>query len=78
MADLIRPCIDQDFEDILEVINDAAQAYQGVIPRDRFKDPYMAPEEVRREVEHGVRFWGFEQDGQLLGVMARRISRTSR
>jgi N-acetylglutamate synthase-like GNAT family acetyltransferase len=69
MADLIRPCTDQDLEDILEVINDAAQAYKGVIQSDRFKDPYMAPKELRREIEHGVRFWGFEQDGQLLGVM---------
>jgi N-acetylglutamate synthase-like GNAT family acetyltransferase len=69
MADMIRPCTDQDFEDIFEVINDAAQAYQGVIPSDRFKDPYMPCEELRREIEHGVRFWGYEQDGQLLGVM---------
>ena len=69
MADVIRPCTDQDFEDIFEVINDAAQAYQGVIPSDRFKDPYMPREELRREIEHGVRFWGYEQDGQLLGVM---------
>ena len=68
MADMIRPCTDQDFEDIFEV-NDAAQAYQGVIPSDRCKDPYMPREELRREIEHGVRFWGFEQDGQLLGVM---------
>ena len=69
MADMIRPCTDQDFDEILEVINDAAQAYQEVIPSDRFKDPYMPREELRREVEHGVRFWGYEQDGQLLGVM---------
>ena len=69
MADMIRPCTDQDFDEILEVINDAAQAYQEVIPSDRFKDPYMPREELRREVEHGVRFWGYEQDRQLLGVM---------
>ena len=69
MADMIRPCTDQDFDEILEVINDAAQAYQGVIPSDRFKDPYMPREELRREIEHGVRFWGYEQDGRLLGVM---------
>jgi GNAT superfamily N-acetyltransferase len=69
MADLIRPCTDQDLEAILEVINDAAQAYKGVIPEDRFKEPYMPHEELKREVEHGVRFWGFAQDGRLLGVM---------
>jgi N-acetylglutamate synthase-like GNAT family acetyltransferase len=69
MADVIRRCTDQDLEGILEVINDAAQAYKGVIPDDRFKEPYMPSEELRREIEDGVRFWGLEQDGQLIGVM---------
>ena len=69
MADVIRPCADQDVDEILEVINDAAQAYKGAIPHDRFQEPYMPSGELRREIEHGVRFWGFEQDGQLLGVM---------
>jgi N-acetylglutamate synthase-like GNAT family acetyltransferase len=69
MADVIRLCTDQDFDEIFEVINDAAQAYKGVIPDDRFTEPYMPLEELRHEIEHGVRFWGLEQDGQLLGVM---------
>jgi N-acetylglutamate synthase-like GNAT family acetyltransferase len=69
MADVIRLCTDQDLEAILEVINDAAQAYKGTIPSDWFKDPYMPREELKHEIERGVRFWGFEQDGQLLGVM---------
>jgi N-acetylglutamate synthase-like GNAT family acetyltransferase len=69
MAYTIRLCTDQDVDEILEVIYDAAQAYKGVIPNDRFKEPYMPREELRREVEHGVRFWGLEQHGQLLGVM---------
>ena len=69
MADVIRRCTDQDLEGILEVINDAAQAYKGVIPDDRFEEPYMPSEELRREIEDGVRFWGLEQDGQLIGVM---------
>ena len=69
MADLIRPCTARDLEEILEVINDAAQAYEGVIPDDRYQAPYMPPGELRREIEHGVRFWGLEQDGRLLGVM---------
>lgn len=68
-ADVIRPCTDQDLEGILEVINDAALAYKGVIPDDRYGEPYMAPEELTREVAHGLRFWGFEQDRRLLGVM---------
>jgi N-acetylglutamate synthase-like GNAT family acetyltransferase len=69
MAEVIRPCTDRDLEEILEVINDAAQAYEGVIPDDRFKEPHMRLEELRHEIEQGVRFWGLEQDGQLLGVM---------
>ncbi len=69
MTDAIRPCTDRDLEDILEVINDAAQAYQGVIPADRFKEPYMPGPELRREIGLEVRFWGLERDRRLLGVM---------
>jgi len=65
MADVIRPCTDRDLEGLLEVINGAAQAYKGVIPSDRFKEPYMPSEELRHEIKDGVRFWGFER----LGVM---------
>ena len=39
MADVIRACADQDLDEILEVINDAARAYRGVIPDDRVKAP---------------------------------------
>jgi N-acetylglutamate synthase-like GNAT family acetyltransferase len=69
MSEAIRPCTDLDFGEILEVINDAAQAYKGVIPDDRFKEPYMPPEELRRAVDDGVRFWRFERDRRVLGVM---------
>ena len=69
VADPIRPCVDRDRAAILEVINDAARAYAGVIPADRYRDPYMAPEELGREIAHGVRFWAVERDGRLLAVM---------
>ena len=69
MADLIRPCAEPDVAAILDVINDGAQAYAGVIPADRFRDPYMAPEELRHEIADGVQFWGLERDGELLAVM---------
>jgi N-acetylglutamate synthase-like GNAT family acetyltransferase len=69
MAEVIRPCADGDLDEILEVINDGARAYKGVIPDDRFSEPCMPGKELRNEIEHGVRFWGLEQDGQLLGVM---------
>ncbi|MDU2242752.1 MAG: hypothetical protein E7E23_19480 [Paenibacillus sp.] len=38
---MLRLCTDQDKEDIYQIINDAAQAYKGVIPADRYHEPYM-------------------------------------
>jgi N-acetylglutamate synthase-like GNAT family acetyltransferase len=66
---MIRKCKGSDFETISEIINDAAQAYKGVIPADRWHEPYMLLEELSKEIEDGVIFWGLEQDGQLIGVM---------
>jgi GNAT superfamily N-acetyltransferase len=57
-----------DFDAILEVINDAARAYRGVIPDDRWKEPYMSAEELNEEIEAGVRFFGWMKGGRLLGV----------
>lgn len=51
------------------IINDAAQAYRGVIPADRWHEPHMPREELRHEINAGVRFWGYEEDGALVGVM---------
>lgn len=65
----IRLCVEADVPAIVEIINDAAQAYRGVIPADRWHDPYMPEAELRREIEDGVVFWGCEADGRLLGVM---------
>jgi len=66
---MIRPCNDADFDAILAIINDAAQAYCGVIPADRWHEPYMSDDELRREIQSGVRFWGWEEGGRLVGVM---------
>jgi N-acetylglutamate synthase-like GNAT family acetyltransferase len=66
---MIRRCTESDFETIYEIVNDAAQAYQGVIPADRWHEPYMQREELRHEIEAGVRFWGWEEGGELAGVM---------
>jgi N-acetylglutamate synthase-like GNAT family acetyltransferase len=66
---MIRQCYDTDFETIYEIINDAAQAYKGVIPKDLWKEPYMSKDELRREIDEGVVFWGYEEGGRLLGVM---------
>lgn len=66
---MIRPCTDADFDTILAIINDAASAYRGVIPADRWHEPYMSAAELRDEIRAGVQFWGDDQAGQLTGVM---------
>ena len=66
---MIRNCTESDIKTIFEIINDSATAYKGVIPDDRWHEPYMPEKEVRHEIEDGVVFWGFEKDGDLLGVM---------
>ena len=66
---MIRRCEDGDFEQIVTIINDGAQAYRGTIPADRWKEPYMSDEDLRRQISEGVAFWGFEESGTLLAVM---------
>jgi GNAT superfamily N-acetyltransferase len=66
---MIRQCTPADFEEIYEIVNDAAQAYRGIIPQDRWKEPYMPGEELRHEIQEGVVFWGHEEHGRLMGVM---------
>ena len=61
---MIRRCTEKDFDMLLEIINDAAQAYKGVIPKDRWHDPYMPQGQLRQEIVAGVCFWGFEENGR--------------
>jgi GNAT superfamily N-acetyltransferase len=65
----IRPCRDDERAVILDIINRAAEAYRGVIPADRWHEPYMPQDELDREIAAGVSFWGYEADGSLLGIM---------
>jgi len=65
----IRPCEERDIDIIYEIINDAAQAYRGIIPTDRWKEPYMSKDELRHEIDEGVKFWCYIENGELLGVM---------
>lgn len=66
---MIRPCTDGDFGAILDVVNDAAVAYRGVIPSDCWSEPYMPAEELAEGIAAGISFWGKEVDGRLAGVM---------
>ncbi len=65
----IRNARDDDFLAILAVVNNAAQAYRGVIPSDRWHEPYMSAAEMKSEIEDHVTFWVVEAEGRLLAVM---------
>ncbi len=66
---MIRLCGDYDVESIYDIINDASQAYKGIIPEDRFHEPYMTLKELNEEIMDGVLFWGYEIDKEIVGVM---------
>jgi len=65
---MIRKLSHKDTDVIYQVINQAARAYRGVIPADCYHEPYMTKEELRREMESMI-FFGWEEEGQLVGVM---------
>jgi GNAT superfamily N-acetyltransferase len=65
----IRPCRDDERGAILAIVNVAAQAYRGVIPADRWHEPYMPLRELDNEIAAGVAFWGYEADSALVGIM---------
>lgn len=66
---MTRKLADADFEDIYNIVNDAAAAYKGKIPADCYHTPYMPQEELRREIEAGVQFYGVTSNGELAAVM---------
>ena len=66
---LIRKGERADLPQIFSVVNEAAQAYRGVIPADRWREPYMPRDELERETAQGVVFWVAEEEGRLLGVI---------
>jgi len=65
----VRPIRDGEHDIVLAIINSAAQRYRGVIPDDRWHDPYFSAEYLASEVAAGVRFFGYEANDELLGVM---------
>ncbi len=66
---MIRRCDERDFELIWDIINDGAQAYKGIIPEDRWAEPYMSREKLQHEIAEGIVFWGYEETGTLVGVI---------
>jgi len=66
---VIRCCRDEDRAAICDIVNKAAAVYRGIIPADRWHEPYMPREELDGEIAAGVVFWGHARDGRLTGVM---------
>jgi N-acetylglutamate synthase-like GNAT family acetyltransferase len=66
---VIRKSEEADFAAMLAIVNDAARVYRGVIPPDRWHEPYMPRDELAGEIAGGVVFWVAEQEGHVLGVM---------
>lgn len=69
---MVRWCTEHDLDRIHPIVNAAAEAYRGIIPADRWKEPYMPRDELRREIAAGVAFLGYEERGELLGVMGQQ------
>ena len=65
----IQKCTADDFDAIFEIINDAAQAYRGIIPEDRWHEPYMSRAQLACEISDGVEFWGAITGDGVVGVM---------
>ena len=66
---MIRRCTDADVPAMDAIVNDAAEAYRGVIPADCWHEPYMARSQLVAEIAAGIDFWGWDDAGVLVGVM---------
>jgi N-acetylglutamate synthase-like GNAT family acetyltransferase len=66
---MIRKCLSSEFCEIYTIINDAAQAYKGLIPTECWNEPYMSKSHLEDQINDGVTFYGWEENGQLIGVM---------
>jgi N-acetylglutamate synthase-like GNAT family acetyltransferase len=66
---MIRKGTAQDFDEILDIINDASIAYKGIIPADRWHDPYMQKAELQAQIDDGVTFLCCVDGNKIVGVM---------
>ena len=72
---MIRACRNSDVPAIDEIVNEAAEAYRGVIPADCWHEPYMSRQHLMAEIANGVAFSGWDRGGRLLGVMGLQVVR---
>jgi N-acetylglutamate synthase-like GNAT family acetyltransferase len=66
---MIRRCTAADIPAIEAIINEAAEAYRGVIPAECWHEPYMPRAQLTAEIAAGVAFSTWEEAGELIGVM---------
>jgi GNAT superfamily N-acetyltransferase len=66
---MIQKLTNADFQTIFNIVNDAAIAYKGKIPADRWKEPYMPTQELKEEIKRGVQFYGWTEKGTIVAVM---------
>jgi N-acetylglutamate synthase-like GNAT family acetyltransferase len=72
---MISKCNPADVDEIQAIINDGASAYRGIIPQDRWHEPYMSKDELKNQISEGVEFWCFAEEGRILGVMGIQIKK---
>lgn len=72
---MIFKCEQTDLKDIGDIINDAAIAYKGIIPADRWQEPYMPEAELQKQIDEGVQFWCWKEHGEIMGVMGIQYKR---
>ena len=65
---MLRICREKDSERMYQIINEAARAYEDVIPADCYHQPYMSEAELGREMKR-MTFFGWEENAELVGVM---------
>jgi GNAT superfamily N-acetyltransferase len=65
---MLRKCCSEDADKIYQIVNEAAKAYEGAIPDDCYHQPYMPTDELEWEMMRVI-FYGWEVDGELVGVM---------
>jgi len=66
---MIRKLTNVDTQAIFTVVNDAALAYKGKIPGDRWKEPYVSASELKEEMLSGLQFYGWRENNALIAVM---------
>lgn len=69
----IRTCRDDEQPAIAAIVNAGAEKYRGAIPPDCIHDPYMSAAALASEIASGVMFWGWEENGELAGVMGLQL-----